>query len=158
MEVFNMTAVFMLVVGIGLGLIVAGVATGHVPKNNPGNIVKSKVDWMDSVDCAGRFACFTTRLSGLRALVVNLRTYIYVHKLDNIERIITRWAPPHENPTRAYINFVSARVGIRPTASLKTALHISDLVEAIIAFEDSGIKYTRSEIETQVVITFNIQR
>jgi len=158
MDVFNAVSIILLLVGISAGLLVTGYAVGHAKRNNPGNIIKSKVDWVDSVDCAGRFVCFATRLAGLRALVVNLRTYIYVYKLDSIERIIAKWSPPHENPTKAYIRFVSDRLSLPPNATIVSKYHLYELIEAIIAFEGSGIKYTRSEVEEQVAITFNIQR
>lgn len=52
---------------------------------------------------------------GFRAGFVILRTYIRKYRLDTIEKIINRWAPPSENDTGAYVRFVCAKTGKRPT-------------------------------------------
>ena len=42
------------------------------------------------------------------------RTYYHKYRLDTIRDIITRWAPPNENNTQAYIENVSRLTGIDP--------------------------------------------
>ena len=46
------------------------------------------------------------------AFVILCRTYYNKHKLRTIRAIITRWAPPKENNTEAYIRRVTDRIGI----------------------------------------------
>jgi hypothetical protein len=48
---------------------------------------------------------------GLRAAFCILRTYRDKHKANCIEDIITRWAPPSENDTDAYIKAVCKLTG-----------------------------------------------
>ena len=42
------------------------------------------------------------------------RTYYHKYRLDTIRDIVTRWAPPNENNTQAYIENVSRLTGIDP--------------------------------------------
>jgi hypothetical protein len=57
--------------------------------------------------------------------------------------MITRWAPPVENDTLAYINFVAGRVGVSPDTVID--LHDFNLcrpmVAAIIAQENANFAY-----------------
>ena len=46
------------------------------------------------------------------AFVILCRTYYNKYKLRTIRAIITRWAPPKENNTEAYIRRVTDRIGI----------------------------------------------
>ena len=54
----------------------------------------------------GAFCCFESMAYGIRAAFCLLRTYRDKYKLVCIEDIITRWAPPSENDTPAYIRNV----------------------------------------------------
>ena len=58
------------------------------------------------------FKQFRTMPYGYRAMFKILRNYINNYKLDTIRKIITRWAPPSENATEAYIKAVSDYSGI----------------------------------------------
>jgi hypothetical protein len=48
------------------------------------------------------------------AFVLLTRTYYHTYRLYTIRAIITRWAPPNENNTAAYIRNVSRLTGIAP--------------------------------------------
>ena len=48
------------------------------------------------------------------AFVILCRTYYGKYKLRTIRDIVTRWAPPKENNTEAYIRHVSDYTGIGP--------------------------------------------
>ena len=52
------------------------------------------------------------------AFVILCRTYYNKHKLHTIRALITRWAPPKENNTEAYIRRVTDRIGIGPDTVL----------------------------------------
>ena len=83
--------------------------------NNPCNIRKSPQKFVGEVDGIDKsFKTFSTMAYGFRAGFVILRTYIRKYKLDTIEKIINRWAPPSENDTDNYINFVSIKANIDP--------------------------------------------
>lgn len=51
---------------------------------------------------------------GYRALFAVLYTYEVRHGLRTPRQWITRWAPPSENHTERYLDFVCRRVGISP--------------------------------------------
>ena len=58
---------------------------------------------------------------GYRAIfVLLLHTYRVRHGLRSIREMISRWAPPSENRTEAYIRAVSADTGIGPDEALET--------------------------------------
>ncbi len=59
----------------------------------------------------GSFVQFTTLEHGIRAAYQILDTYRRKYKAVCIEDIISRWAPPSENDTRAYIRSVCALTG-----------------------------------------------
>ena len=81
---------------------------------NPGNIVKSPTQWRgEIVGVDERFETFDTLHNGLRALVKVLNTYYVKHKIRNIHGIINRYAPPFENHTDKYAEFVAFVTGFK---------------------------------------------
>lgn len=81
--------------------------------NNPGNIEFSdKNPWEGQIGSDGRFAKFATPEHGIRALGKNLLSYNRLHGLDTVGEIITRYAPPKENETDAYIKAICAQLGV----------------------------------------------
>lgn len=81
--------------------------------NNPGNIRKSSDQYQGEISSTDKaFKQFETMAYGYRALFVILNTYISKYSLTTIEGIISRYAPPNENDTERYINFVSEKSGI----------------------------------------------
>jgi len=84
--------------------------------NNWGNIrfsPNAKFKGIIGVDKDG-FSIFSSTELGNRALLKVLETYFDKRKLDTIEEIIKRYAPPNENNTGAYISFVARKMGISP--------------------------------------------
>ena len=79
--------------------------------NNPLNIRKSTTVWHGEVrDQPGQFASFENLEYGLRAAFVVINTYITKHGLTTIRGIINRWAPPNENDTDSYVEYVASRM------------------------------------------------
>ena len=65
------------------------------------------------------FCQFSSMSYGWRAAFVILcKTYYGKYKLRTIRALITRWAPPKENNTEAYIRHVSDYTGISPNKVL----------------------------------------
>jgi hypothetical protein len=88
------------------------VAPRAVRNCNPGNIREAAgggIEWVGerTTDDDPAFEEFETPVLGFRALARTLLTYSRKHGLRTVAGIITRWAPPSENDTAAYIAFVS---------------------------------------------------
>lgn len=89
---------------------------------NPGNIRRSKVRYKGEVTPSRdpQFKEFESVAWGYRAMFVLLDTYRRRYGLHTIRTMISRWAPPSENHTDAYIRFISERVGITPDDDIST--------------------------------------
>lgn len=79
------------------------------------------------------FEVFANDLYGYRAAFIIIRTYIKKHRCNTPARIITRWAPPSENDTAAYIACVVARSKLHPDIALayEDSTRICALVSAM---------------------------
>ena len=65
------------------------------------------------------FCQFENLAYGWRAAFKLLtRTYYHTYRLFTIRAIVTKWAPPNENNTRAYVENVSRLTGIGPDEPL----------------------------------------
>ena len=92
-----------------------------IRNNNPLNIRRSKDQWQglkkEQTDPA--FCQFENLAYGWRAAFRLLtRTYYHTYRLYTIRAIVTKWAPPNENNTRAYVENVSRLTGIHPDEPL----------------------------------------
>ena len=93
-----------------------------IRNNNPLNIRRSKDKWQGQINANNsspkgdaEFVQFYSMEYGWRAAFVILcKTYYGKYKLRTIRDIVTRWAPPKENNTPAYIRHVSDYTGIGP--------------------------------------------
>ena len=83
-------------------------ATGRAT-NNPGNLRPQ--------GASTGFQSFATPEAGLAALDGNLKSY-GSKGINTISGVISRWAPPNENNTAAYVADVSKRLGIAPDAKI----------------------------------------
>lgn len=90
--------------------------------NNPGNIRLDGVHWKGEKEPStdGAFKQFTSMAWGYRAMFQTLNTYSNKYGLDTIRKMISRWAPPTENDTEAYIKAVSDRSGTPPDSRITT--------------------------------------
>ena len=107
-----------------------------IRNNNPLNIRLSSDKWQGQINGKGNidgnsslsseraggeavFCVFSSMEYGWRAAFVILcKTYYGKYKLKTIRDIVTRWAPPKENSTEAYIRHVSDYTGIGPDRDL----------------------------------------
>ncbi len=106
-----------------------------IRNNNPLNIRLSSDRWQGQVLPQGShspkggdggglsgeksFCVFESMAYGWRAAFRLLcHTYYGKYKLKTIRALITRWAPPKENNTEAYIRRVTDRIGIGPDREL----------------------------------------
>lgn len=86
--------------------------TVHAELHNPGNICKGS-NWigMTEVQPEGRFVKFKNSIFGYRAMGKLMLIYNERHHLYSVSQIIHRYAPPFENPTQNYIDFVAKETG-----------------------------------------------
>lgn len=101
------------------------------------------------------FFTFTSAIYGIRALARTLITYQDKHGLHTIRQIISRWAPPVENNTNAYVRSVSADAGLDEDQSLDLHRfdHLFPLTKAIIHHENGQQPYTDAQITKALVLT-----
>ena len=116
----------------------------NVRNNNPGNIRISKSnDWDGAVKGTDtEFETFATPEMGVRAMVKTLHTYQSRYNDQTVSQIISRWAPPNENDTSGYIEFVSKSMGVDPNTpvDLKNNPALTKkLVNAMIQ-KEGGVK------------------
>ena len=80
--------------------------------NNPGNLEKGQGYAGETGELYGndRFSVFENPQMGTRALFKDLRTKLRRFKGD-LPSMISQYAPPNENDTKKYINFVAKRIG-----------------------------------------------
>lgn len=86
--------------------------------NNPLNIRISSTPWQGKIteNTDGAFEQFISLEYGLRAGLVNIRTYIKRDRLNSISVIIPKWAPALDgNDVRAYVRLVSDKSGVPAT-------------------------------------------
>ena len=86
-----------------------------IRNNNPLNIRRSKDQWqgMKKTQSDSSFCQFETFEDGWRAAFVLLTgTYYHKYRLYTIRAIVSKWAPPGENNTEAYIRNVARLTGI----------------------------------------------
>lgn len=114
-----------------------------IRNNNPGNIRKSGESWQGLAEqqTDSSFFTFSDPVYGIRALTKILKNYRANYGLNTITGIINRWAPPTENNTRNYINFVSGVVGKPANETLIFPDDLPRLVDAIITMENGGNPY-----------------
>lgn len=121
--------------------------------NNPGNIEASdKNPWEGQIGSDGRFAKFETPEHGIRALGKNLLTYYQKHGLDTVGEIITRWAPPKENKTDAYIKSICDQLGVAADQQIDVTnpRTLAALCAGIVNHENGSQPYTDEQIGSGV--------
>lgn len=138
---------------VGGAKLVNGAPRG-IRNRNPGNIrtegtpngINGPDPWLGLTghDEAG-YGIFESAEYGIRAMGRVLDSYRDRHGLDTVRGIITRWAPPVENQTAAYVEHVADRLGVPPDHPLTDAQRPA-LVEAIILHENGRQPYSREFI------------
>lgn len=117
--------------------------------NNPFNIRQSSTQWQglapEQPDPA--FAAFIRPIDGIRAGVKIIKTYYNKYGLQTITDIISRYAPPSENDTAAYIQAVSSELDVSPVMPLTLDSDtLFALAKAIIRHEQGHVIYDDATI------------
>lgn len=126
-----------------------------IRNNNPLNIRKGnnwKGERPHQTDKA--FEEFESLQMGIRAGFIILRRYITGYnglsqKYNTIEKIVRRWAPPTENATRKYIDFVAKDMALDPrcAVSFKDKPTMVSLVYSMI-FVECGQRVSKDIISS----------
>lgn len=119
----------------------AGLPRG-MRNNNPGNIRISGNAWQGKIPVSnntdGAFEQFKTYVYGIRAMILNLRSYFNGGN-NTLRKIITKWAPAADNnDTAAYIFTVSAKTGFGPDQFLTFDQGTLRKLVRAIAFVENG--------------------
>lgn len=117
---------------------------------NPGNIRLSKVFYRGEVQPSqdAAFKQFSSMEWGYRAMFVLLDTYARRYGLNTIRGMISRYAPPSENNTEAYIAAVCEWTGIAADEMLDTRSR-RDMVPIVVAMSriENGLPALRPQVE-----------
>ena len=125
-------------------------STRGIRNCNPGNLRKSKDNWrgLRKEQTDKEFFQFVTPEYGYRAMIITIRNYNRRYGLNTVSKIINRYAPPIENHTDNYINYVAKQMGVDPNEVIDTE-NKETMVEMVCAmsFVENGKKAIRCEVE-----------
>lgn len=148
-----------LLIGFGALLLFGGGAavytmTRGLRNNNPGNIRLDGTRWegMSPTQDDGSFVQFLSPVYGIRALARVLQNYVALHGLNTVAGIITRWAPPSENDTAAYIADVASKMNVDPNTPLDMNASLPSLIAAIVAHENGFNPYDAATLNSGIAL------
>ena len=123
-----------------------------IRNNNPGNI-RHGSNWQglnpNSRNIDPAFCVFTSSVYGIRALAKVLINYKKIHSLNTVRQIISRYAPPNENQTTAYIQSVAKQLEVAPDAVIDIEERgiLTVFIKAIIRMENGIQPYSDPTIQ-----------
>ena len=118
-------------------------------QNNPGNI-RPGAGFIGETGQGGGYSTFASEDEGLRAIQRLLMTYGNQYGLNTIRGLANRYAPKSENPTESYIDFISQKTGIGPDEEIDLAGRGSDLIPAIVGFEQGQQPFSQAQIDRAI--------
>lgn len=145
---FLILAGLIVIAGLGVGGVKIYSKVRGIRNNNPLNI-ELGAPWqgLSTVQDDGRFCQFSDVIYGIRAAAKILSTYAK-RGLNTIEKIVSSWAPPNENDTESYIDFVVRQTGFsRNKVINKSAGDYVPLLKAMIKKENGFNPYSDATIE-----------
>lgn len=126
--------------------------------NNPFNIRYSRSNkWLGQTGHRKGFCCFSDLKYGIRACAVLLKNYYQFFHLTTISKMIYRFAPPFENDTIAYIDFVAKHTKIPENYVIRSDDQFLRVLIAVSVYE--GNPLDRATIyENLLYVNFNYPR
>lgn len=115
-----------------------------IRNNNPGNLVYTNIGWQGKIPFSQNtdkhFEQFTSLKYGIRAMYRDILNDISKGK-NTIQKLISEYAPPHENNTQSYINQVAQAVGVSPTQKIDSITEdfLLSLGKIIVRIENGNI-------------------
>ena len=131
-----------------------------IRNNNPGNI-RHGANWLGlnpngrNIDSA--FCVFTAPVYGIRALAKVLINYKRIHGLNTVRQIVSRYAPPNENQTTAYIQSVAKQLGVYPDTVIDIEERgvLTVFIKAVIRMENGIQPYSDETIQQGIELCQN---
>ncbi len=129
-----------------------------IRNNNLGNI-RWGANWKglkkDGKEQDPSFCVFTNAVYGIRALAKVLKNYQRLYGLNTPRKIISRYAPPNENQTLAYIQSVACQLNITPDdkVNLSEIGTLTVFVKAIIRYENGIQPYSTETIQKGIILS-----
>ena len=125
---------------------------------NPLNIRRgSRWQGMEKVQNDPAFVQFRSMVFGYRAAFIIMRTYVQKHGCKTVRDIISRWAPPIENDTKRYAQFVANMADLKPDDPLPLFSNTKKwvfLLMGMTLYENGGIKkINEAGCDANVLIT-----
>nr|DAN14689.1 MAG TPA: virion protein [Caudoviricetes sp.] len=123
-----------------------------IRNNNPGNI-RHGANWLGlnpngrNIDSA--FCVFESPVLGIRALAKVLINYKKIHGLNTVRQIVSRYAPPNENQTAAYIQTVAKQLEVYPDTKIDIEKRgvLTVFIKAVIRMENGIQPYSDETIQ-----------
>lgn len=106
--------------------------------NNPGNIKETATNWQGQIKPSADppFAQFSDPVWGARAMIILVKRTYRGYGLNTIRAIITRYAPPSENDTEAYISAVVGKTGLSANRVLSTEDDYKRVIQSMASVEN----------------------
>jgi hypothetical protein len=119
--------------------------------NNPGNIEYSSANnWVGQTGQHNGYVVFDTLANGVRAMGILLGNY-YAAGATTITAIISRWAPPANNNTPAYIAAVAAQMGDDANEPLSWPQDEVPMIQAIAMHENGYNNMADADVQSYLV-------
>lgn len=123
-----------------------------IRNNNPGNLRPSSAyTWRGETGAdEAHYLIFDTAHNGLRAMAINLLNQQRKHGLHSLREIFTKYAPPSENNTTAYIASMAVALNVGPDDTLdlwRDREQFELLCRAVIRHENGVQPYDDATIE-----------
>lgn len=112
--------------------------TRGLKNRNPGNLRGNPhVTWDGQISIDDKdFVVFASDVKGLRAAIIDLHTHYIRDRETSVLALISSYAPPVENDTKSYVDFVAGRLGVAATDALVFNSAAADaLIRAIVRIE-----------------------
>lgn len=103
------------------------------------------------------FCVFTAPTYGIRALAKVLVNYKKIHGLNTVRQIISRYAPPNENQTTAYVQSVAKQLGVYPDTIIDIEERgvLTVFIKAVIRMENGIQPYSDDTIQQGIELCQN---
>ena len=131
-----------------------------IRNNNPGNI-RHGANWQ-GLNSNGRnidsvFCVFESPVFGIRALAKVLINYKKIHGLNTVRQIVSRYAPPNENQTAAYIQTVAKQLEVYPDTKIDIEERgvLTVFIKAVIRMENGIQPYSDEVIQEGIDLCFD---